>query len=333
MKNSFIIKNIRISLLKQLIFPVLLLLVSLAVFIKTPKSNYFNPRPLNYKSRYENFYNRDLPHVVTTVADLHYSGLDYTVNSRIKGHYYYTLTDGFCQFYVLPCQSRSTVTTEYKSLKLKGRLIRLDDIEYHSIIKNLSKTLGWTGTSLKKISSAYAVSTLPEPIYFNLLFYAVLYGCLIISILDILCSVIYIIEPSRSPTFRYLGSFGELRTLLPKVEIELKHIGIEPSGNIYLTPNYIVNIDTVKSLILPLDSVIWVYYHGDMLQLLGRHLRLNYTLHVLTADGRAFDFTKKKKEDLNVILAALEEHRPEILLRYSEKNKALAKKRIHKKKK
>lgn len=319
MKNSFIIKNIRRALLKQLIFPVLLLLVSLTVFFKTPKDNILNPRPLNYKSSFENFYNRNLPHVTVSVSDLRYSGLDYVVDGHIQGHYYYTLIDDRCQFYVLAREVGTPPAAVRNQMNLRGRLIEFDDVEYNGILEDMAGHLNWTVPSLREISSPYAVSTVPYPVYLNFVFFAVLYGCLLLSVLDILYSAIYIMEPLRSPTFRYLGTFGEIRTLLPKVEMEMKHISMAKAGNIYLTPNYIVNVDTVRSIILPLKSVSRIYYHSRISRLPFMRINFTYTLHIVAQDGRTYDFTKKKKEDLDCILEKMKERKPEVLLGYSKR--------------
>lgn len=328
MKNSFIIKNIRRALLKQLIFPVLLLITAMAALIKIPRANFLSPRPLNSKSHYENFYNRALPYVTVSVPGLQYTGCNYVVNGRTEGYYYYTLTDGFCQFYLLDNRDVSSPGGEdLPSLTLKGRLIEMADSQYEAVLYEMAEGLDWTVPSLRKMTAPYAVSTLPYPVYLTVLFHLLAYCCLFLSLSDIICSLYYIWEPHRSPTFRYLGSFGEIRTLLPKVEIEMKHVSIAKSGNIYLTPGYIVNLDTVRSLILPLKSVVWVYYHSRRLALPGLsrfHFRMSYTLHIMADDGRTYDFTGKKKEDLDYIISSLEERGTGILLGYSEENRRLA---------
>lgn len=100
MKNSFIIADIRRDLIRRLILPLLVIAASLFVLSLTPRDNIFRQRPVNYKSRYENFYNKLLPCVRVRAEDLQYTGLDYYVNGSVSGHYYYTLVDGFCQFYL-----------------------------------------------------------------------------------------------------------------------------------------------------------------------------------------------------------------------------------------
>lgn len=328
MKNSYIIDTIRKALFWQLIFPFLLLLAALTVYIKTPKDNFFNPRPLNSKSHYENFYNRDLPHVTVEVPALYYTGFDYLVNGRVCGHYYYTLNDGYCQFYLLDREGGTAEDGPVGPVSLRGRLIELEPVEYNTLVKSMAEKLGWSAASLTEITAGYAVSTLPYPFYFNLFFYLLLYGCLFLTTFDLMLSVSYIIWPYSSPTFRYLKAFGEVRTLLPKVEMEIKHVTMAQAGSMYLTPNYMINLDTVRTLILPLQSVLWIYYHSHLSRLPGLRLRLNYTLHIVARDGRTYDFTKKKKEELDFILDIIRERRPEILTGYSEANKSEARRQV-----
>lgn len=192
MKNHSILKNLRRTLQKQLLFPVLLFIFSLTVLQRTPKDNFFNPRPLNYKSNFENFYNRDLPYVTVSVPRLIYTGLDYTVDGHMRGHYYYVEKDGFCQFYILGSEAGSEPAKALESVNLRGRLIKMDAIEYDEVVENMAEDLDWNSDSLKSMTSDYAVSTVPYPVYFNFLFFAVLYGCLILSVFDILCFVFYL---------------------------------------------------------------------------------------------------------------------------------------------
>lgn len=337
MKNSFIVRNIRKALLKQLVFPILLFAAALTALAKIPKTNFLSPRPLNYKSHYENFYNRELPYVSVTVPDLYYTGCNYIVSGHIEGYYYYTLTDGFCQFYLLdnsyvPEQTGGDVS----SISLKGRLLEMDNNEYQTLLREIAGELDWTVSSLQKMTAPYVVSALPSPVWLTILFHILAYGCLFLSLTDIICSLYYIWEPGHSPTFRYLGCFGEIRTLLPKVEIEMKHVSIAKAGNIYLTPSYIVNVDTVRSLILPLESVIWIYYHSRMFSFPGLsrfHFRMSCTLHILTDDGKTYDFTGKKKEALDYIITSLEQRDTDILLGYSDENRRHAKEIIKRKQK
>lgn len=327
MKNSFIFENIRKALIRQLVFPLILLFTALFLSAKVPRDNFLQPRPLNSRSHYENFYNRNLPHIVTDTPKLHYTGFNYTVNGQICGYYYYTLNDGYCQFYLLN-QPNAHAAGELSHKSLRGRLVKLKDEEYNNLTAGMAKALNWNPSSLRRLSAPYAVSDLPYPFYSNLILLLLLYGCILLAFVDLMFSLAYIIWPDRSPTFRYLRAFGEVRTLLPKVEMEIKHLTITKAGSIYLTPSYIVNMDTVRTIILPLQSVLWIYYHSHLRRFLGLRVKLHYTLHIVAKDGKTYDFTKKTQSELDFIMDILKERRPEILFGYSEQNKTDAKKQV-----
>lgn len=335
MKNSFILDNIRKALSRQLIYPLALLITALVLSTQIPRDNFLQPRPLNSRSHYENFYNRNLPHVTVDMPELHYTGYHYTVNGRICGYYYYTLIDGYCQFYLLE-QPESALkgalaepqNSPFPSKSLRGRLVKLNSDEYDTLILGMARALDWSPASLRQMSEPYAVSNLPYPFYFNLFLLLLLYGSILLSAVDLMFSLAYIIRPASSPTFRYLRAFGEVRTLLPKVEMEIKHLTTAKAGSIYLTPSYLVNLDTVRTLILPLQSVLWVYYHSHLRRFLGLRVKLHYTLHIVAKDGKTYDFTKKTQKELDFILEILRERRPEILFGYSDQNKSEAKKQV-----
>lgn len=168
-----------------LLLPLFLFLFSLAALLKLPRENYLFPRPLNYKSQYENFYNRDLPYVTVTVPKLSYTGLSCSENGHRNGNYYYTLNDGFCQFYLLSGESDTPPAPLLEDASLKGRLIRLEDEEYQQLLTMMAEDLPWTVSALAKRTAPYAVSTQPYPVVtrqFGRLFFL---GCLLFSLGDL----------------------------------------------------------------------------------------------------------------------------------------------------
>ena len=172
--------------LLSLLAPIGLFLLSLALLLQLPRENYFFPRPLNYRSHYENFYNHDLPYVSVTVPELSYTGLDYHINGETSGNYYYTLYDGFCQFYLLEGDDSHPAEPVLEDVSLKGRLIQLEEEEYHQLLTLMAEELSWSYASLKERTAPYAVSTRPHPIVFRWVEQMVLCGCLLFSLGDVL---------------------------------------------------------------------------------------------------------------------------------------------------
>lgn len=168
------------------LLPLLLFCCALFALFQLPRDNYLSPRPLNYKSRYENFYNNELPYVTVSVPELSSTGLEYQVNGLTRGNFYYTLHDGFCQFYLLNPSGRDASKAELTDLELSGRLIQLKDAEYEQLLSLMAEELHWSRDSLRRMTAPYAISMLPDSILFRQLFRLLICVCLILSLTDLL---------------------------------------------------------------------------------------------------------------------------------------------------
>lgn len=179
------------------LLPLLLFFFSIFSLCRLPAENILFPRPLNYKSHYENFYNSSLPHVTVTVPELSAAGLNYQRNALTQGTFYYTLYDGFCQFYLLPAgeDASSPVLTDQT---LTGRLIQLNEAEYDELLTELAAALQWKKEALQKRTSPYIISALPGSVFF--LECSRILSCiaLIISALDLIS---YLKERFRKEQF------------------------------------------------------------------------------------------------------------------------------------
>lgn len=319
MTNTFIIKKLRSSLLYRLILPVALLTVTLIVLAQLPRENYFSPRPLNSKSLYENFYNHELPYVSVTVPNLAYTGLSYTVNGLTKGYYYYTINDGFCQFYLLDSSIGAPVPVR-ESLSLKGRLISLDSEDYRLLLSHMSWELDWTAASLEKRTSPYVVSTLPYPFYFNLLLQFLAYASVVLALSDMIHCLILFGKPLHSPAFRYLKGPDIIRGPLSQAELELKHSVLVQAGSLMLTPGFLISLEPGHELLLPRSRIYWIYSRSHMQRLPKLQAILPHTLYVMAEDGRTYRFTVKQKKELSRILELLDHADTGVKLGCTEEN-------------
>lgn len=306
MKNNLIIKKLRSSLLKQLLLPVVLLAVTLVILRQIPRENYFSPRPLNSKSLYENFYNHDLPYVSVTVPDLAYTGLNYTVNGLTEGYYYYTINNGFCQFYLLDSSTGTPEVPVKGPLHLKGRLISLNSEDYRLLLSHMSEELDWTAASLRERTSPYVVSTLPYPFYFNLLLQFLAYVSILLAVSDLFCCLFFFWNPLHSPALQYLGHPDAARILLSKAELELKHAVLAEAGYLTLTPSYLLSLEPGLELLLPRSGIYWIYSRSHMRRFPKLQAAFPHTLHIMAADGRSYRFTVKQKRELSRILELLD---------------------------
>lgn len=285
MKNSFIIADIRRDLIRRLILPLLVIAASLFVLSLTPRENIFRQRPMNYKSRYENFYNKLLPCVRVRAENLQYTGLDRYVNGSVSGHYYYTLVDGLCQFYLLDAEDGELPAPSIDSLDIHGRLIELKHSEYQTLLETMASALGWKTSSLGEIASPYAVSALPSAFYLNFLGRMAANLCLVCGLAELFWSLFCLFFPLASPAFRYMKNSAEACQALQTAETALLPASasrVRRAGKLLLAPSLLLFLDGAGTRLIPVEEIVWTAVKKSHSSAL---------FCVLASDGKRFRFS------------------------------------------
>lgn len=309
MKNSFILSEIRNDLARRLLLPIFVVAAALLVLHFSPRDNIFKQRPLNYKSQYENFYNRLLPCVHVEAEDLRYTGFDCISGGTVKGHYYYTLVDGFCQFYLLGKEAGAPIQSVINTLNIHGRLIELDKEQYESLLDAIAEHLGWKSSSLRQITAPYAVSSLTFSFYLNLAGRLAVNLCLLIGLADLFCSLIFLAFPLASPAFRYLKNAKEARKRIFQVEQALPSSVSLISGRLYLSASCLLYLDGTKTRLIPLKEIIWT----DVETSKGLRGKNKIFLCLLASDGKLLKFPCSSQEKARKLVSEIRSASPEIL--------------------
>ena len=317
--HLFLIKKIRRACLRGMFWPALLLAASAAVLICLPRTNVLSPRPLNSKSRFENFYNPDLPYVSLTVPELSYSGYACPAKGPAQGYLYYTLNDGVCQFYLLSAAGQEPAA-RLTDCDLTGRLIRLDSETYSGLLTGLAADLDWSAASLEAIASPYAVSQLPAPIFFPVFLRLIALAALLSALAELFCLTFWQLAPARIPV---LGTARAAEKKCPDAGSGPLKV-LAAGSDLWLTGDFLLVTPPGRPRILPLCALIWGYSQRRILHLFGHPVPLPPTLHFLTADGRRLTLCQRAGTDPAKILAAIRRQNPAFLCGYSEKNKAAA---------
>ena len=201
---------------RQMWLPALVLIASLLLFWQNAGEISHSPRPMNSQCNFEDFYNPALPYVSVRVPSLYYTGCAAYDGKKKTGYYYYSLEDGICHFYLLDLSSGYPNPPERGTLALNGRLIRLDETTYESLLQAMADSLSWTVQSLRNMTSPYIVSALPYPAQTHEVF-LLLAGCaFLISLVDLIWLFYRSIRHHREP----LHISGESQPLLQDSSME-----------------------------------------------------------------------------------------------------------------
>ncbi|CVI67918.1 hypothetical protein NDGK_01057 [Clostridiales bacterium CHKCI001] len=320
--NNNITQYIRRSQCQQIIYPIILLVLTVLITTQQPIFDYMHLRsvaptsPLSSVISHERFY------VKTEHANLYYTGQDYWLNGELTGHYYYELTDNYCRFYILPASSGIPATSYLEDVTITGQAISFMDTT-DEILSVMAQKLNWNKEGLNEITDPYIINTLVYlPLREQILFIALLI-CIVISFISIIRMLIYIINPLESPACRRLRKYGNLSQIITQVEQELDNNCIIRTSNMALTPNYLIEFSEDVSAIIPLSSVLWTYKHGDLRRNWKFQKKMRYSLHVITNKGDNFTFKNKQSADVEQILNELTNRYPSFFYGYSEEHQEL----------
>ena len=323
MKSSFLISHIRTALKRQLLYPAIVLIAAFLLFQTMPIQNHLSPTPLRAENRFQDFYTPDNTYVKVRADSLYYTGYDYVVNGRKKGHYYYTLLDDNCQFYILPELDGQAPELVVKQQNLVGHLKELSKKEYERLLSGMSTQLQWREDALKRLATPYIFSSVGHYQTAFLCAISFLSLCLVLSLFDVVSLIFYYGFPLYSPQLRQLWRLGRRDDTLETVEEELHKELLWGAGKIFLTTHYLVNLNA-PGLVLLTDNILWVYYHQCADHFFHFSRRMSAVLHVCTRDGKTYDFSKVEKEDMDVLLDRISQAFPQILAGYTEQNRLAA---------
>lgn len=323
MKNSIIIKHIQRSLLIRLIFPLVLLSVSLFLLHGIPLKRHISPRTVDPATAFSSAYDPDNLRVSVDTENLRYTGYDSMKNGSSFGSYYYTLKDGRCQFYLLKSDPQTAPAIVIGQAAFNGFLIPMDSGEYDEITAGIAESIGWTEEGVRSAAEPYMISAIDFYYWKQALLIGILFLCIQIPLFDILLTLFYLIRPDFSRPVRRLSRYGDAKTHLMKAEMEMRHTCLVQTDSIYLTPNYLVNMDRTRTLVVPLDCLAWAYYHGQLHRIFGMRRSLSYTFRLMDINGKGMEFSCGPREPLDKLLTVLSEQRPAMLTGCTEENQRL----------
>lgn len=327
--NSMITNNLKKSVVRKMLLPVMLLLLCAVLYApagRIPIKELLFPASIGQDEDLKALFEAGTEYVNAKVDTLYYSGCDYTRNGKTAGHFYYSLTNNFCRFYLIKTGSRELPSESISGAVLKGRIVDAGPL-YEPLVDMVAKQLEWTADGLAELSDAYMVSTVDYWNWQQLAFLAAYLLCLAIGAVDFLILLFYLVFPLWTPSLRRLRKYGNQGALLSKAELEMKHLCQADAGGMYVTPGYFVNVDMLQTLVVPLEKTVWIYTLAQMHRFLGAGGKLSCTIHIVMEDGHIYECSKKRREDADAVLNAAAAGHGEILIGYSEENKRLARER------
>ena len=322
-----ICQYIRRCQLKRIIYPAGLLLFCILLIWKLPLKNQLHPVSYSLTDSLEQLAEEGYSYISLTADTLYDTGCDYEKNDKIEGHYYYSLVNGTCQFFLLPVSSPGAGhQSTMNQVSLTGKIISGNEM-YEKLVSQTASALGWTTEGVQNISSPYVITTLHYITSLDILLYVALALSILAGSIGLVIMVFYSIAPQKA------GSLSRLRRYpgnhsLDIVEEEIQNRVLVHSGSFYVTEHYMASFSDPDVQILPLSSIVWIYRHSSFFKLFCHHFTPTYYLVFMDQFGKIYECSSRKKEDTTDVIRAIRKFHPEILIGYTQENKKEAKKRI-----
>ncbi len=304
---------------QRAILPFILLICTIILFTKLFNNN-FQPVKVNNLSEITSLYNEQNNFVTLTVDNLYYAGLDYSIQDNIKGHVYYTLSNGVCYLFIMSSSSVPEDLSSLEDVTLNAQLTS-NDVLYSDIITALSEDLNFSEDQLSDVTIPIIVNQYSFAHSLNMLSIIILSSVGVILSILLLIQILAIISPIFSPSVYSLRKHGNLKTLFAIAELEFDTATATGRKNIFITETFIISINKYDLDIIPLDSIVWIYKFNEFRRSFFQQ-KMFRPLCIVTNDKRRFKIPHVSEAASNRIINTLQDRYPEILVGYDARTKS-----------
>lgn len=322
MKKNTVLRHLRKNQLQKIIFPLGLLLLCLFIADKTSvRSRLFPQKVINETDILEETLVEGR-YLSISPDELLYTGYDAYRNMENKAYCYYHLTENRCYFYLLGSKD------EVSRLPLKVKIVKKPELQ-KSLISFMAKDLNWTEEGLRSISSPYFFSAVEFLPVYELTLFVLLGLGFVVSLIGLLQGLTLIFFPHLALALRRLKKYDTEKHPLAVMEKELSTNPLVKCDTFYLTEHYFIALEDISIVVLPINSLIWVYRHATLFRVLGHRFSPKYHLELMTRDGKLYECSNHTKEETDIMMREIQKLRPDVLIGYNQKNKEQAHEKIN----
>lgn len=319
--EHYITKNIRAFYRKRLISPLIYIGILILLWFTFPLSEMFSPAVFENSQTLENAYEEGNQYVSVTFSNLTFTGYTSTRFGSTNGYFYYGKNDTGIFIVLL---SPSTCEEGLPSIEKVTAACRITEGKgsYHSLLTQLAADLEWTQTGITSQLPSFYFS---EPDFNSLvtnvlfLFY---FGTLIYASLCLLSYILNILFPFLAPACQNLVVFGNPRAQLEEAEEELATLPQLATEDMFITEHYFILTSPYGNAIVPIQEILWIYKYSTLHKFLWYHFSISYTLHISANKHFYFQCPKNTKSDIDGIIDYLAEANHNILVGFTEQNRA-----------
>ena len=323
-----ILSSIRKNQCKRLFYPLMLLGVVIFLVWRSPVTEYVTKRTISNAVLINDSMAKKVLYAKIKTGTLYYSGEDCLAGGELVGHYYYELIGGSCHFYLIRAVAGYPASKTLEGQTIIGRVDAFEPEILDPLTQKLAEDISWDAKSLKSVCQKYFVN---QTAYLNrreIVLMVVLLLVFVLMIVVFIRTILYIINPRLTKTYRNLEHYGNPEKILNDVEKQIRRRILLQTKTLILTPRYLVELSDDICAIIPLPEVLWIYDHAAMRRTIkGR--QLSYTIHVVTMKGEEYTLTGKSHREVSAIYHELNTRYPNFFFGYSKEHQEMVQYVLH----
>ena len=319
--DHYITKNIRAFYKRRLIAPFSYLLLLAVLWFLFPLSDIFSPEEFPQNRTLEESFESGEYYVTASLSDLTFTGYTTTRFGSTNGYFYYGTQEDTVFIVLLSPSTCEEGLPHIENVHITCRISEGKE-SYHLLLDHLAEDLDWTKAGITQQLPDYYFSE-PDynPIVTTILSF-LYYGTLIYSIILLMVYILYIFFPVLSPPCQDLVVFGNPKQQLEEAEDELATLPQLATEDMFITEHYFILTSPYGNAILPIQEILWIYKYSTLHKFLWYHFSISYTLHISANKHLFLQCPKNMKSDIDGIMDYLSEANHNILVGFTEKNRA-----------
>lgn len=314
MQKKQLIKILRKQHFPRLVFPLLLIILSVLYIIINPFKNSLHPSDIEFFSDTDELYKNDSRYINYKADKLLYTGLDYSVNKKVKANIYYTIENDICYYVIIPKSSGSGIATSLDNYTITAKLIKNEDI-FRQLSHNMSEKIGFSISGIEKVSSPVLISEYDYSIDFSRYSLIICFVVLALALIYFIFVLIAFFNPLFMPPVLLLSKYGNRKELFSNATNELENTDAPVAHNVFITDSFLMHISGNDSDIIPIDNISWMYDYNEVLHKKGK-TRLHHPLCIITDVKRMYMIKHLSEKDASMITNFLVGKHPEIMVGY-----------------
>ena len=314
-----LITTIRISNIRRLFGPIILIAISLFLLYKIPFENVLKATSVSDLSTLTYTEEKIQQYSIDPTGWL-YSGYDNYSNKKVDEHIFYKLVDGQCYFLLVPTEyiNSKTMTISNDNINVE---IRERNDSFNNFLNQFALDINWNFDSLNETTSLVILHTVSynTALYKGVL--AILLVMLVYAVLSVAHHILIAIMPLLSRQFsrkhRHCSDIIKSRyEFAAFLQSELDDF-LFKADELYITKNYLINLANDEIYIIPINTLCFIFEHGNMHKVLWFYMKVTHTMYFLCSNSLKCHFVHKYSGNIDYILNMLKQMIPDLMVGYS----------------